>query len=124
MQAKWHYWQYRPDNHCWHFVRAVLREEFNVPVYALPSWGAIGPSQRRAMTKAFKRMRPDFVRVDFPKDGAIACHFHGQVLTHVGVVADGQVWHVSERVGLRKESPAKFAMVTNTEYWLWPALLS
>lgn len=124
MQTKWHFWQYRPDNNCWAFVRAILHEEFNVPSYALPMWGSISPAERRAMTKAYRSMRNGFTQQTRPVDGAIACQFTGQVLTHVGIVADSMVWHVGASFGMKKEPITKFEANSRTEYWIWPALLS
>jgi hypothetical protein len=124
MQPKWHFWQYRDDRNCWAFVRAVLIEEFSVPESAIPVWGSITPKERRAMTKAYRSMRNEFTQLDKPISGAIACHFTGRTLTHVGVVAGGEVWHVGSAFGMKKEPINKFAATCRTEYWIWPPLLS
>jgi hypothetical protein len=115
---QWLLWQYRDHNNCWDFVREVLNKEFNVPRNVLPKFG-ICPSDKKAMTAAYAEVKQGFVPITEPKEGAIACHFMGDILTHVGVVMNGKVWHASSKHGVRKDAIKTFSRIAKTEYKFW-----
>lgn len=114
-------WQYRDDNNCWDFVRTVLHAEFGIPRDAVPKYG-ICPSDKVAMTEAFKEIKKGFLKVDGPCIGAVACHFEGIYLCHVGVIrSDNLVWNASSARGVSKDSIRFFEKMNRTEYYLWQA---
>jgi hypothetical protein len=118
MRDNWLLWQYRDDNNCWDFVRAILTKEFNVPLDAVPKFG-ICPSDKTSMTSAYQAVKQGFKRIKQPVDGAVACHFHGRTLVHVGVVMDGKVYHASSHSGTRKNSIKTFSRISTTGYYQW-----
>ena len=118
MHDEWLLWQYRADNNCWDFVRAVLNKEFNVPVSELPKFG-ICPSDKVSMTTAYQSVKSGFKRIANPVEGAVACHFHGRTLVHVGVVLGGKVFHTSSHSGTRKDSIKTFSRISTTGYYQW-----
>ena len=111
-------WQYRDDRNCWDFVRTVLNEQFNVPVDAVPKFG-ICPDDKRGMTKAFLGVKKSFRSIEQAQEGAVACHFSGRALTHVGVVLNGKVWHAGKSQGVKSESIQAFEKQSKTGYFLW-----
>lgn len=111
-------WQYRDDNNCWDFVRHVLSKEFNVPAAAIPKFG-ICPSDKLSMTNAFYDVKQKFKKITQPLHGAVACHFMGSVLIHVGVVLGDKVYHASSRNGTRKDTIKHFTRTAKTRFFLW-----
>jgi hypothetical protein len=115
---RWLTWQYRDNNNCWDFVCAVLKQEFNVPASALPKFG-ICPNNKREMTRAYHSVKAAFVPTHQPQEGAIACHFIGNTLHHVGVVMGGKIWHASSKAGTRKDSISAFTRIAKTGFYQW-----
>lgn len=99
-------WQYRDDANCWDYVREYLLEYTNIPAHDLPKFG-IHPSNKRKMTSAANRVVSTF-RNTPPVDYAIACHYMGKVLYHVGVVVNGKVIHTGEKTGTVSEAIKSF----------------
>ncbi|OCH31980.1 phage tail protein [Aliivibrio fischeri] len=68
---------------CWGFVRLVRNYHHNLPMLA--SFGTVSPDDKSGMTKGYDQVVTEFCQTE-PIDGAIACHFIGETLIHVGVV--------------------------------------
>lgn len=99
-------WQYRADANCWDFVRQYLIEKAGVPAIDVPMFG-ISPDNKRQMTKAARGVALAFTESE-PVSNAIACHYMGNILFHVGIVEGGNVRHTSSQRGTVKESIAEF----------------
>lgn len=106
MFDKFDLWKWEADHNCWDYVREYLIERIGVPHDDVPKYG-IAPHDKRAMTKASQKVTPKFIDCE-PKNGAIACHYHGKCILHVGVVEDGFVRHCSKEWGTIKESIKRF----------------
>lgn len=74
---------------CWGLVRAVRHELFGLPL--LPSYGAISPDDKRALTEACNAEAVNFAEGP-PVPGAIVTAWRGRLCVHVGVcvVLDGR----------------------------------
>ncbi len=68
---------------CWGFVRLVRHHHHNLPMLA--SFGTVSPDDKSGMTDGYDQVVTGFCKTE-PIDGAIACHFIGETLVHVGVV--------------------------------------
>lgn len=115
MFSKFDLWQYRSDNNCWDFVREFLIER-GVPCEDIPKYG-IAPSNKKAMTGAHHAVKKMFVESG-PVQNAIACHYHGGLLLHVGVVDGGHVRHTGEKIGTRKDPIDEFCKMAATRFYL------
>lgn len=70
---------------CWGLVRLVRHHHHGLPL--LESFGRVLPDDKAGMTRGYHDLVAGFVETA-PVDGAIACHFLGDALWHVGVVVD------------------------------------
>ncbi|HIF9551112.1 TPA: phage tail protein [Photobacterium damselae] len=70
---------------CWGLVRYVRHHHHHLPL--LSSFGAVIPTDKAGMTQCYQSLVSGFKPVP-PQNGAIACHFVGETLVHVGVVVD------------------------------------
>ncbi|EPP5594125.1 phage tail protein [Vibrio cholerae] len=70
---------------CWGFVRLVRHHHHGLPLLA--SFGAVAPDDKQGMTDGYHQVVTGYVQTE-PVDGAIACHFVGETLVHVGVVVN------------------------------------
>lgn len=121
MFNKWSCWQYRDNANCWDFVRSFLVEEAGVPSEDVPKFG-ICPKDKRSMTKASTEVESQFVDSE-PVQYAIACHYYGKVLYHVGVVDQGRIRHTGEKIGTMYESIKDFeARASVTKYKIHQSL--
>ncbi len=66
---------------CWGFVRLVRHYHHNLPMLA--SFGSVSPDDKSGMTKGYDQVVAGFCQTK-PINGAIACHFVGEILVHVG----------------------------------------
>lgn len=106
MIDKFDLWQYRENANCWDFVRAFLIERAGIDAADVPRFG-ICPDDKKAMTKASAGVRRSFSESG-PEQFAIACHYVGRVLYHVGVVDGGIIRHTGKQTGTRKDSIKEF----------------
>lgn len=84
---------------CWGLVRLVRHHHHGLPL--LESFGRVSPDDKAGMTDGYLAVVSGFVETA-PIDGAIACHFLGDVLWHVGVVVDEcglKVLHTGRKLG-------------------------
>ncbi|HDY7840621.1 TPA: phage tail protein [Vibrio vulnificus] len=84
---------------CWGFVRLVRHHHHKLPMLA--SFGAVSPDDKTGMTAGYQALVGQF-KLTRPVDGAIACHFVGDTLVHVGVVVDEnglKVAHTGRKMG-------------------------
>lgn len=70
---------------CWGFVRLVRHHYHHLPM--LSSFGSVSPDDKSGMTKGYDQVVDGFCQTK-PINGAIACHFAGDTLVHVGVVIE------------------------------------
>jgi hypothetical protein len=106
MLNKFDSWQYRDDRNCWDFVREFLIDVGGVPAECLPKYG-IAPSDKKSMTEAAQSIESGFVDSE-PVDFAIACHYIGNTIIHVGVVYNGYVLHTGAKHGTKKNTIKAF----------------
>ncbi len=112
-------WRYSDDSNCWDFVCAFLKKEG----VELPRFG-ICPSDKRGMTKASKGVIDTYLVNCEPRQNAIACHYHGGLLLHVGVVDNGRVRHAHIKLGSKRDTIKKFeSRAPRTEYKIPKCLL-
>ena len=112
MIEKFDLWKYSDESNCWDFVVAYLSD---VGVH-LPRFG-ICPSNKLGMTRASKSVIKDHLVECGPMDYAIACHYHGKLLIHVGIVHNGQVRHAHHANGVRRNTIKEFeGMAQKTIY--------
>lgn len=109
-------WQYRDDNNCWDYVREFLIDKANISPDDVPKFG-ICPSNKREMTRASISVAKSFL-VSGPANYAVACHYVGGVLYHVGIVYNGLVLHTGEKIGTRKDTIGDFEASAYTVYML------
>jgi hypothetical protein len=116
-------WQYRSDANCWDFVREWLIERLGVPEKDVPKYG-ICPNDKTSMHKAaHDEVIPQF-EVTSPINGAIAAHYLGSTLYHVGVVDGNFVRHTNSKSGTRKDPIKAFErMASKTIYYTHKSLL-
>lgn len=115
MFSRFDTWQYRDDNNCWDFVREFLIDK-GVPPKDVPKYG-ISPNDKRGMTKASIGVKRLF-NPSSPVQNAIACHYHGGVLMHVGIVDNGKVRHTGSKTGTRIDTIESFEKMAETKYFL------
>lgn len=121
--TKFDLWQYRDDANCWDYVAAWLSEIKGVPLQDVPSFD-VKPSDKRLMTAASIKVARSFVSVKAPENGAIAAHYHGKTLQHVGVVDGKMIRHTGYKIGTRKDSVKVFErMASKTKYHLHKSLI-
>lgn len=114
MFSRFDTWRYSSHSNCWDFVRAFLLEHTSIPESDLPRFG-IAPDNKRAMTRASREVKKGFVECS-PRNFAIACHYVGRTLIHVGVVDGEYVRHTNEH-GTKKTKINEFeAMSQRTIY--------
>lgn len=113
MLDKFDYWKYSDKSNCWDFVIAILGEKCGVE---LPRFG-ICPQDKRGMTKASSPVISRYLVECDPMEYAIACHYHGKLLFHVGIIEDGLVRHAHHKSGVRRDTIKKFeGMAQDTVY--------
>ena len=114
-------WKYSHDANCWDFVSEYLKAK-GVPSDVLPRFG-ICPSDKRGMTKASNGVIIGLAECE-PRENAIACHYHGKLLTHVGVIERGMVRHAHHVSGVRRDTIKRFeSMAQKTVYRIPKCLL-
>lgn len=120
--SKYDFWQYRDDGaNCWDFVAQWLSEFKGVPVVDVPKF-EINPKDKRSMHRASLGVARNFIECG-PVDGAIAAHYHGNTIQHVGVVDNGFVRHVGEKIKVRRDKIKTFErMAATTKYYLHKSL--
>lgn len=112
-------WRYSDDSNCWDFVCAFL----NKKGVDLPRFG-ICPSDKRGMTKAAKGVIDSYLIECEPRQNAIACHYHGGLLLHVGVIDSSKVRHAHKQFGVRRDTIKSFeSMAQKTKYVIPKCLL-
>jgi len=109
MFDKFDLWKYSDNSNCWDFVRAWLIEKAGVPPEAVPKYGIL-PSDKKAMTQAYKDVRGQFEECG-PEQNAVACQYSGKLLIHVGVVDNGYIRHTGETKGTTKEKIQDFEKI-------------
>lgn len=115
MFDKFDVWQYRDDRNCWDFVREFLIERLGVSVDHAPIYD-IHPDDKKAMTLAARGVAKNFDVCD-PEHGAVACHYQGNAIIHVGVIDGNMVRHTGRDTGTMKSTIAEFeGMAQRTEY--------
>lgn len=115
MFDKFDVWQYRDDRNCWDYVREFLIERVGIKESDAPSY-EISPNDKRAMTKAARGVARNF-EICGPEHGAVACHYVGRTIVHVGIVDGGIIRHTGKATGTIKSTIAEFeAMAQRTEY--------
>lgn len=108
-------WQYRDDANCWDFVREYLLHYTNIPEDHIPGY-EIDPDDKRAMTKAACQVAANFIECE-PRPLAIACHYVGNIIVHVGVIdPDGYVRHTGRKIGTRRDTVEQFEKMHKTVY--------
>ena len=120
MLDRFAFWQYRDDNNCWDYVREFLIEKAGIPADHVPKFG-IAPKDKRSMHKAGRQVAASFKSSD-PTDFAVACHYRGGVLFHVGIVHNGRVRHTGEKIGTRNDTIEDFESMADTVYMLHKSL--
>lgn len=122
MFSRFDLWQYREDNNCWDFVREWLIEN-GVPAEDVPKYG-IHPDNKLEMHSAHKNVKRTFVECR-PRHGAVACHYVGKILYHVGVIDGDMVRHTGKTIGTRLDSINAFeALAPTTKYFIHKIWLS
>jgi hypothetical protein len=111
-------WRYTDDSNCWDLVRQWL-VGVGVPECDVPKYGII-PSNKKAMTKAANDVKTNFVDCG-PVQNAIACHYRGRTILHVGIVDGGMVRHTS-RSGTMKTKICEFERQAKTIYKIHKSL--
>jgi len=113
-------WKYSETSNCWDYVREYLIEK-GFPPEDFPKSG-IAPSDKRGMTKQAEIIQLKFVECG-PINNAIACHYHGRVLRHVGVVDGLYVRHTNDWCGTMKVRIKQFErMAQKTIYRIHESL--
>ena len=108
-------WKYTDNHNCWDFVREFLIDRAGVPSEDVPKYG-ICPTDKKAMTKAAREVQKTFTLCE-PQQYAIACHFVGRVIIHVGVVDGDIIRHTGKVQGTTKSTVRDFeAMAQKTIY--------
>lgn len=119
MLSKWDIWRYSDESNCWDFVCAFLADV--VPSTDLPKFG-VTYQDVKGMTRCKDGIIENYVLSE-PVQNAIACHYHGKALLHVGVVDGEHVRHVG-KYGHRRDTIEKFeSLAQRTEYRLHKCLL-
>ncbi len=102
---------------CWGFVRLVRHYHHNLPMLA--SFGSVSPDDKSGMTKGYDQVVAGFCQTK-PINGAIACHFVGEILVHVGVVVNEsglKVAHTGRKMGkprlVRLSEFERMALITS-----------
>lgn len=115
MFDKFDIWKYSDNHNCWDYVREYLIERAGVPAEDVPKYG-ICPDDKKAMTAASKDVEKSFIDCG-PEQYAIACHYFGETIIHVGVVDKNYVRHTSRKRGTMKSTIKEFeAMCQKTIY--------
>jgi hypothetical protein len=114
----WLLWQYRDDHNCWDFVRAVLEKEFNIPSYAIPKHGVCA-TDKAGIDTTYQHEKQRFIPINAPQNGAVACQYAGETLTHVGIVLNDFIFHASSRHGVRKTTLSAFLRIAKTRFYQW-----
>jgi len=99
-------WKYAQNHNCWDFVREFLIDRTEISADDLPKYGIL-PCNKREMTKAARSVEANFIETG-PRNYAIACQYHGKLITHVGVVEGKMVRHTGEQRGTMREPIKKF----------------
>lgn len=121
MLDKFDIWKYRDNANCWDYVREYLIERAGIPPGDVPKYGIL-PSDKRAMTKAANDVKQTFINSG-PVQYAVACHYLGKTIIHVGVIDKGCVRHTGSKTGTMKSSIKDFeAMSQKTIYKLHKSL--
>ena len=122
IHLKYDLWQYRDEGaNCWDFVAQWLRELKGVPVVDVPNFD-IHPKDKRSMHRASVGVARNFIECG-PIDGAIAAHYHGGTIQHVGVVDGSIIRHVGLTTKVRLDKIKTFErMAPTTKYYLHKSL--
>lgn len=103
-------WNYSDRNNCWDFVRKKLEGKVNLSKFELD------PKDLIEINKRYKETVGNFIQCE-RDEYSVACHYRGNRLTHVGIVLDGKVHHVSEK-GYRVDPFKLFERLAKTRYWI------
>jgi molybdopterin synthase catalytic subunit len=121
MWDKFDIWKYRDNANCWDYVREFLIERAGVPSSDVPKYG-IAPDNKREMTKAANDVKQTFIDSE-PVQHAVACHYVGRTIIHVGVIDNGYVRHTGKKTGTMKSTIKEFeAMCQKTIYKIHKSL--
>lgn len=107
-------WKYSNNSNCWDYVREYLLEHTNIPERDIPKYGIL-PSNKRAMTKAANVVSESFIECN-PKQYAIACHYQGNTILHVGIVDGEYVRHTSYNGTMKSKIKDFEKMASKTVY--------
>ena len=114
-------WKYSEFHNCWDFVREFLIDRAGVPPEDVPRYG-ICPDDKKAMTLAARSVEKTFNPCE-PRQFAIACHFIGKTIIHVGVVDGGRIRHTGKNRGTTKSTIKDFeALAPKTIYKIHKSL--
>ena len=119
MIDKYDLWKYGPNTNCWDFVVNFMRD-LNVE---LPKFG-ICHKDKKAMTKASKGVISSYLVECSAIQNAIACHYHGKLLLHVGVVDNGYVRHAHPKLGMKKDKIKDFEAAAQKTVYRIPKCLT
>jgi len=121
MFDKFDCWKYSDFHNCWDYVREFLIDRAGVPSEDVPKYG-ICPDDKKAMTLAARNVEKTFTLCE-PQQFAIACHFMGKIITHVGVVDGDRIRHTGRTQGTTKSTIKEFeSMSPKTIYKIHKSL--
>jgi hypothetical protein len=120
MLSKWNTWVYSDNHNCWDYVREYLIEVAKIPSEDVPKFG-ICPKDKRSMTIAARNVSANFIESG-PVRFAVACHYYGKTLFHVGIIDHGKVLHTGSQKGTVIESIDKFERQAKTKFMIHRAL--
>ena len=111
-------WKYSDDANCWDFVCEFYKDLG----FDLPRFG-IKPTNKRGMTRASLSLMDDFIESG-PVQNAVACHYNGKLLFHVGIVDRGMVRHAHHASGTRRDTIKRFESMAQKTIYRLPKCLA
>lgn len=102
-------WIYRDDNNCWDFVRHKMAKK-GIELLSFD----VDPEDEEAVNIGYKKTIGQFVECG-RDEGALACHYRGDVFIHVGIVIGGKVHHANKN-GYRVNNFKTFERLAKTRY--------
>jgi hypothetical protein len=119
MLDRFDYWKYSDNSNCWDFVVCFLSDRCGID---LPKFG-ICPQDKKGMTKASGPVIDSHLIECDPIQNAIACHYHGRLLVHVGVIDNGVVRHAHQKTGVRRDTIKRFESLAQKTVYRIPKCL-
>ena len=120
MFDRFDYWKYTNDHNCWDFVREWWIDK-GISPDDIPRFG-ICPTNKREMTKAAQPVISELVECG-PIQNSVACHYHGNLLLHVGMVDNGIVRHAHPKMGCRRDTIKRFEVMAQRTIYRIPKCL-